>query len=829
VRRLTGLLFVALLLVAVSNSIAQDNTEESERIVPEVKAYRINPHPPSIDGNLDDDIWNSDGIEYIRDFTQRDPDEGKAATESTVVAVVYDDEAIYFAFWCYDSEPEKVTKRLARRDRWVEADRAIVRIDPYHDHLTGYQFDINASGVMRDLRLYNDDHMDGSWNAVWEAESQVQPWGWSAEFKIPYHCMRFNKKDSHIWGLDVVRYISRKEEAVRWAYTPREDGGFVRNFGHLTNLNAIEPARHLEILPYTVGQIESEVGHAGNPDGRDYFGNMGVDLKYGLSSDLTLDLTVNPDFGQVELDRPVLNLSTYETYFPERRPFFLEGNNLFRSEFNTFYSRRIGRQPQWYVDDDDYLYSIRRPKATTILGAGKITGKLAGGTSFAFITAFTDQEEEKYARGTNKFTDSTLVDGEWEYEDFYADTVEAKQVVEPRANYSVLRVKQDILGNSTVGGILTVASQKSYHPSVVGGIDWRLNSANGVWLFKGQALMNNNEEGDPGYGIDFSFHKESGKHIRAGAGLLFRSPELSLNRLGFNSRPNTKHPWFWMQYRTNDDWWIFRNTYNNINWYAAWNYDDVMYMNGANYNCYWEFINYWSMGWGVEVQMEKYSDRETRGNGIWEWPNNPTVSWWMSLNTDQRKPISFNWNPGSGTDRGGTWWANYMGVEIRPTTNVEIDLGTNFVWNGGQRRWVTNEEHDSGDTSVFADMSRRQVTFHVSTAWLVNRDLSFQLSAEGLISGIDYGHYRRYQGGNSYGPTLAGFDDYDYNYSALNSTMLIRWEYLPGSTMYLVWTRARSQFDDQVNNLDFNRDFDRFFSKGAENLFLIKASYWLNM
>jgi hypothetical protein len=790
-------------LVGVSSTIIAQDEPTQERQVPEMRATKINPHAPTIDGRLDDVIWDKALKSAVRDFTQRDPDDGAAPTESTVVAMVYDQDAIYFAFWCYDSEPEKIDRQLVRRDRWSESDYIIVRLDPHHDHQTGNGFVVTAAGVERDCRYYNEDHSDYDWDAVWEGQAQVHSWGWSAEMRIPYHCLRFTEADEHTWGMDFARYVNRKSEAVRWSYTPISEGGLVSNWGHLTDLTDIAPARHLEVMPYTVARASTMPSSLSNPDGHDTFASMGVDIKYGLTSNLTLDATFNPDFGQVELDRPVLNLSTYETWRSEKRPFFLEGANMFNTEFSLFYSRRIGRSPYNDVNDDDLDYYTDYPDGTTIIGAGKLSGKLAGGTSIAVLTAVTEEESARYV------TEAGL---------------ERDGVVEPQGSYSVLRIKQDIFERSNVGAILTIASQDKYHPEVTGGLDWRLFTNNGRWLARGQAIFSSTEDTQNGYGFDLTLEKANGKWVRGAVGFTLKDPHLDINKLGYTGRVNSKQVWSWVQLRTSDDIWIVRNSWNNFNFHSSWNYDGTRYSLGGNFNSYMEFKNNWSLGGGFSVQGERYSDDETRGNGLWEWVDHPTYNWWFSLHTDQREMISFNLNPGAGTDRGGTWWANYVGVEFRPRSDMEFDLGVNYTRNRDCLYWVENIE----DSSLFAELDKDQVSIHASASMQFSHNLSCQISAQGLISGLDYEDHRFYQGGLQYSPQEGDYN-YDFNYSALNSTMLLRWEYLPGSTLYLVWTRSRPNFDDTINDLDFSRDFDRFFSAGADNLFLIKASYWLNI
>jgi len=806
----------AALLCALFTTTVFSDTEPTDKDknddVRIMRAVRINPHAPSIDGKLDDEIWKSAKIEKVTGFLQMEPDEGETATESTLVATVYDDEAIYFAFWCFDSEPEKIKQQMVRRDRWSEADYVRVRLDPYHDHQTGYEFRLNASGVQRDFRMFDDVNMDQSWDGIWEGEVAIHPWGWAAEFKIPYHNLRFTKKNEHVWGVNVTRYISRKAEVDWWEFSPSTEGGSVSQFGHLEGITGIEPVRQLQVLPYAVSKFQTEPSHLGNPNGRDMLGDVGFDVKYGISSNLTLDATINPDFGQVELDRPVLDLSPFETFFSEKRPFFIEGSDLFSTRFMLLNSRRIGRAITGGVDDDDLDVYTDYPETATILGAAKITGKLSGGTSLGFLNAVTKEESADYL----------TVDGE-----------ERTGVVEPSANYSVLRVKQDLLSNSYVGVLVTTTSQKTRTPATTGGLDWQLYTNNGTWGFGGQTVFSRNSGEPVGFGMAVELQKAAGKHWRGSIGGTVKDQNLYINRMGYTSRNDIRSFYGWLQYRTQDDWFVFRNTYHNMNIYAGWNYARDNIDKGWNYNFYLDFINNWSLGGGLSQSIDDYSDWETRGMGLWERPK--SWSWWASLHTDGRKKVSFSLNPGSGQSRFGSWWAHYTGVEFRPTANMEYGLGVNILKDNDQRRWVGNpvDSITNEEVTLFADLDQTRVTLNVSASFMLHKNLSCQLSANGLLAGLDYEDYRLYEGGNQYSAVgdYGGIDapNSDYNYSSLNSTLLMRWEYLPGSTLYFVWTRSRPEVDDTVNDLNLSRDFDRFFSEGASNIFLVKASYWLNI
>lgn len=803
-------LIAFLSLIVSTTAFAEDSTTVAHP-TPSITATRINPHPPVIDGSLNDEVWTSHSFEYARDFIQRDPDEGQAATESTLVAVAYDDEALYIAFWCFDREPDKIQHQLVRRDRDSESDLVVVRLDPFHDRQTGNQFYVSAAGVLMDGRIYNDDWTDDSWDAVWEGAAKIHSWGWAAEYKIPYCCLRFAPGEDQVWGIDFARLINRRSENSRWAFCPKRESGLASKFGDLTGLHGIKPARHLEVLPYTVSKTELSDKTKGNPDGREFNSNVGLDLKYGLSTNLTLDATINPDFGQVELDAPVLNLSAFETYFNEKRPFFIEGSDLFSTNYQLFYSRRIGRPPRGDIDDSTYDYTIDRPVATSILGAAKLTGKLGSGTSIAALSAVTQEEHETY-----RTTDGAKRSG----------------VVEPTANYTVMRVKQDILGNSSVGGMLTLASQDTYHPAMTGGVDWRLKTRNNSWDFNGQSVFSRVDDENVGFGFAGNVEKRGGEHWRGQISFNNKDPNLQINRLGFTSRNNYREISTWIQYRTQNDWWIIRNTWNNFNYWKAWNYGGYDISNGGNFNFSIEFKNKWWFSGGGTIQAEKYDDFETRGNGIWEWPVHPTFSWWADLTTNQQKMLWFDLNPGSGGDRGGNWWANYVGVHFRPKSNIELSSGVNYHRTFNATRWVdnvdTDENPDTPNDAIFADLDKDQVSLNLSASIMITRNLSWQLSGQGLISTLRYRDYKRYLGGNNYARDVDPLDE-NGTFSSLNSMMLVRWEYLPGSTVYFVWTRDRSEFDDSISQLHLNDEFDRFFSRGADNVWLLKVAYWWNI
>ncbi|MGE3525069.1 MAG: DUF5916 domain-containing protein, partial [Gemmatimonadales bacterium] len=368
-----------------------------------VRAVRIST-PIVLDGILNDPAWHDRPA--ITAFVQREPNEGKPATERTEVYLSFDADAVYVGARLYDSAPDSIIARLARRDVGTNADRFVVFLDPYHDGRSGVFFGVNAAGTRYDGTLYNDDWDDDSWDGVWEAKVHRDDQGWTVEMRIPFSQLRFRNAEQQTWGVNFRRDIARRNEADYIVYTPRNGSGFVSRFVPLVGIDGVRPRARLEILPYVTSKAELLQHAAGDPfnDGSRMNATAGVDIRYGLSSNLTLNATINPDFGQVEVDPAVVNLSDAETFYPEKRPFFVEGSNIFDFGFggannnwgfnfgtpDFFYSRRVGRPPQGSTPGADYT---SMPTNSSILGAAKLTGKKFGNWNVGMMHALTGRED----------------------------------------------------------------------------------------------------------------------------------------------------------------------------------------------------------------------------------------------------------------------------------------------------------------------------------------------------------------------------------------------------------------------------------------------------
>jgi len=376
---------------------------------PVVKAVRLT-GPITLDGKLSEPFWKDENA--VMEFLQREPDEGAQATERTVVDVGFDDEAIYIGARMYDSQPNLIEARLVRKDVQITSDRFTFYVDPYLDKRTGYYFAVNAAGTVYDGTLSNDSWDDDSWDGVWQGAAHIDEKGWTVEMRIPYSQLRFQEKPETVWGVNFKRMIARKNENDFLVYTPKNESGFVSRFARLEGIEKIKPQRRIEITPYVTGKAEFTHPSPGDPlnDGSGTDPGMGADMKFGLGTNLNLDATVNPDFGQVEVDPAVVNLGDVETFFDEKRPFFIEGAGIFNfgrggatnywgfnwSDPLLFYSRRIGRAPQGSVPDSNFQ---EVPSGTSILGAAKLTGKIAGSMNIGTLHAFTAKESALYSSG----------------------------------------------------------------------------------------------------------------------------------------------------------------------------------------------------------------------------------------------------------------------------------------------------------------------------------------------------------------------------------------------------------------------------------------------
>lgn len=803
-----------------------------------------------LDGAFTERAW--DGVPSVTEFHQRDPGDGTAPSFATEVKVVYDASNLYIAVRAHDPEPDRLVGLRTRRDSSSPSDWIRVMVDSFHDKRTAFEFGVNPAGVKEDTYWYGDSNEDRGWDAVWDVAVARDKDGWRAEFRIPFSQLRFPPAADSTFGFAVVREIGRLKETDTWPLMSKSAPGVVSSFGELTNLRIGQSPKRLELVPYGVAKAGTQPTEPGNPlvAAHDQSASAGADLKYAVKPGVTLTATVNPDFGQVEADPAVVNLSGFETFFAERRPFFLEGSGMFTFDLDCndgscsglFYPRRIGRQPRGTPTLVDGMYADV-PQQTTILGAAKLTGR-AGKFSFGVLNAVTAEEQATIANGP----------------------LRTHELVEPLTNYSVLRARREFANQSTLGFMATGTVRRldgiaSFLPSsaFTGGLDWDVRmkkqyAVQGYWVgsaVQGDegsiALLQTNtvhafERPDAdhleldttktslnGDGGSIAFSKIAGSKVRFNSNVGFKSPGLDINDLGYMRRADLRTMGNWLQWRNDKPSKYLRSFRLNFNQWGSWNFGGDRLDLGGNINAHWVFTNNWSTGIGVNANPASFDDRATRGVG----PGALGVSgksYWEYVQTDERRRVSGGvfWNAGRDAAN-GHWVGASPSVTYRPSSFLELSTGVDWSHMVNDAQWIENR---LDGTYVFGRLDQETVSLNMRVNYTITPQLTVQIYAAPFVSAGDYNGFKALVDGRApdyadrYTP-IAYDSNPDFNYRSFRTTNVLRWEYKPGSALFVVWQQGREDTID-YGRFEFNRDFGGTFSAPARNVFLVKMSYWIN-
>ncbi len=876
-----------MLLPLFSRGLAQEN---DERHVRQISAVRLTDASIEIDGRLNESIWNR--IPQQGNFIQRDPDDGASSSQETEFAVCYDTEFLYVGIRAFDDEPALVTGILTRRDESSPSDWVYISVDSYYDHRTAFEFGLNAAGVKQDLRRFDDESLDFDWDAVWAGAVNQDAEGWSAEFAIPFRELRFNSAAEMTWGLNVYRELPRNNnELAVWNYWSHEETGFVSNYGELTDLQGIQPKMPVYVSPYVMTQTAVNDKHLNQADHFENGADFGADIRKSFALGLTFSGTINPDFGQVEADPAEFNLTEFESYFSERRPFFMEGGNILNfslgfgdgdnSANSLFYSRRIGRVPQGgYVSNGTAaVSSVDSPEFTRILGAGKLTGKLNNGLSIGLMSAITAEE-----RATVSYVDGTT----------------STNVVEPATTYLLGRVQQDYRGGfTTVGGILT-ATMRSLdgtdmewlrESAYTGGMDFNhrfgdqkydLNSAIAFSHVKGSQASILSTQLNPsryfqrpdaphlsvdssatslsGFGAKFIFGRNNGK-TNFYTGLLATSPGLEINDLGFMRAVDNINQFIWFSYKNREPSKYLLNYRINFNEWANWTFGGESKGFGGNVNANATLTNNWFVGGGINLNRSGIVPFHLHGGPSIQGSDN--LSTWASLGSDRRRELSLQANGHAFTSLDDVLSLSFSpSIQWRPKKNIALSLGPDFQFMDDTWAWITSMTDSSGGTHyVFSDLtlSQTNITFRANVT--LSTTLSFQFFTQAFLMGADYENFKevadntardinnrftgypedqlRFDANGALGGVDLdndGIIDYwpasyvysDVNYRELTSNMVLRWEYSSGSVMYLVWSRGASAYDP-FWEFDPGKDLKSLIDVADDNIFLLKINKLLNL
>lgn len=803
--------------------------------------------PPVLDGRDDDAVWRT--APTISGFQVNRPTEGGTPKFRTEAKVAYDAHNLYIFVRAFDPHPDSIVGLLARRDATTPSDGIAVYIDGYHDRRTGYEFDVNPAGVKTDQAIYQDGNEDIAWDGIWDVATRIDSLGWTAEFRFPFSQIRHASVPSDTFGLMIARVVERTAVQSSWPLFRVSRPGLASQMGTLTGLDHLAPPARTEITPYLVTK-NVEVPTATGYDRAQRLA-VGADLKVAVASNLTLTGTINPDFGQVEADPAVLNLSAFETYFPEQRPFFVEGNGLFQFNVNCsdvncsneelFYSRRIGRAPQGPQQD------ASSPTATRILGAAKLTGQLAGGYSLGVIDAVTQRE--------------TGVGG---------------ATIEPATNFAVVRATKDYNGGASGVGLMFTGVDRDLdqwtspylsHQAYVGAADFRHQFHNREYQISGSldlsrvagsAAAISQTQLDPvhlyqrpdgplhydstrtslsGDAEEIKFAKISGVHVQFETSYLRRSPGFEINDLGFLLQADQQSWNNWIGFSYNHPTRLYRSFRWNLNWWQYWSAAGLPTERAANANLHTQLNSRWWLHMGSTVGQlgTTWCDRCARGGPAIR--QDPYLAPWLSISGDDRHRLI----PG----------LNFNGFRSAGGRNSSVNFGPQLTWNASTRFTATvgaNWSHNIADNQyfgidtiggshyTFAHLDQKTLSFTANLGYTVTPELTIQWYMQPFVSNGTYSNVRTI--GNP------GAADYDARYQALSdsftnnpggvdakqlqSNFVVRWEYRPGSTLFVVWTQGRGDYQPLAGPNGLSGDLSGLFDLHPDNTFLVKVSYWFN-
>jgi hypothetical protein len=878
------LLFLYLLLQPVIIASPQNDSTQS------IKAYKLN-KPLVIDGILNESVYNNPAVTK---FIQKDPDEGKPITEKSEVWTAFDENNIYFSGRFYDSNSDSIDVTLMRRDNIVESDWFWIYLDTYNDDRNGYFFAVNAGGSIADGTLYNDGWEDDSWDGIWETKTTVDESGWNVEIKIPFTQLRFKEDKKMIWGVNFNRDIKRRHEMAFYVMVPKNESGFVSKFADLEGLDGIKPRQRFELLPYIVQKAQYLVHDENDPfyKSSQYETSFGTDLKFSLGSNLNVDATFNPDFGQVEVDPAVINLSEFEIFYQEKRPFFIEGSNIFTFGYGgannnwgfnfsvpeLFYSRRIGRKPQGNVTADGY---VDFPSETRILGAAKLTGKIDETWSIGALSSLTER------------TFATIQSSEG---------VNLEEQVEPLTHYGVFRTQKEFNSSKQAIGMMFTSVNRDLNTDnlksllsdqayTIGTDGWTFLDEDEIYVITGSVIgsytsgtrdylirlqqqpyrymqrpdktympLDSNRTSIAGYFSRVMLNKQKGNfYLNTALGIA--SPGFEYNDLGsqwladrINGHIVTGYRWF-------DPDNIFRRKSIYLAYSRTSDFEDNISRSGFYMNGGLQFLNYYGLNFNGSYNFGSVSTTLTRGGPKLNIP--PNYSFSLGAYSDSREKIMISPNVDYWRNQTDSYQYDLnLGIEWKPSSQISFVFEPQYSYNFTKYQWVGNFTDPYAVNSyntryVFADLYQKTLSANIRLNWIFTPALSLQLYVQPLFAVGDYEKFKeiinpptievREYGtegtqisydneSDSYtvdpdgqGPAETfSFSNPDFNFKSLRGNLVLRWELLPGSVFYFVWTNNRVNTQNP-GELNLNNDFTNLINAESDNVFLIKFSYWIDI
>lgn len=826
---------------------------------PSAVAVRAVAAPPQIDGRLDEPAWRHAPVQA--GFTQREPAAGQPAAFETEFRVLYDDEAIYVGVRGVDPEPQAVEGRLTRRDEGSASDWILVALDTFHDRRSAFVFAVNPAGVQRDMRITDDTREDVGWNAVWEGATAIDADGWVAELRIPLAELRFSRAEAQTWGLQVGRVVPRTGETSYWAHMPSSEARTVSLFGELRGLEGLSPALRAEVRPFVATGLTVEDVDAADPlhDPVEPQLEVGADFEVGLGPDVTLTGTINPDFGQVEADPSQVNLSDAETFLGERRPFFVEAADLFQlslgfgdgnsSREGPFYSRRIGSAPH---GSPDGRY-VDTPQRARILGALKLTGEVDG-WAFGALGAVTAETEAEIAdeEGSRR-----------------------REIVEPLTTWSALSLRKDFGARTRVGLLLTATrrelsgtglADELHGAALTAGLRLDHRFAGEAWGLGVRAFGSFVEGTEQalratqmasqrymqrpdarhlgvrdrthmeGAGASLMAGKLGGAHWRGAVGGEVRSAGLELNDLGYLRKADEGVGWLWGQLRDDAPGGGLTRWVLNTNLWVSSDLAPELKSFGGNVNGSVRTDGQWDVWGGVGLDHTHRHMSLLRGGPA--MGGDTQLQGWAGVASDPRETVRFRVQ-GSAShtpDSGDTGLSASADLEVRPTSDLELSLGTSWQQNWRATQYVATVADDERDDQwLLARLEQTTLGMTLRVSYALAPNLSLQLYAQPFLSAGAFDRYRQPQLDSRFASDhdarfaaadreALGVGAPDFDLRELRSTAVLRWEYLPGSRLYLIWSHSRAS-EGSDGRFAPGTDLKALFDEPGQHVLMLKLDY----
>lgn len=875
-----------ILLTAVSSffcsvtgqtSSSKQDTLSKETILaqPEYTTSRLVTEKPVIDGKLDDECWKKGT--WAGDYHQFVPNEGAKPTYPTELNIQYDDKNLYIAFRAFDGEPDKIVRMAGVRDETV-GDMVGVTFDSYRDYRTGFEFTITAWGQKVDLVLFNPMNWDFNWNAVWKGKTGLEDSAWVAELEVPLSQLRYSNAEEQVWGMHTWRWISRISEESNWERQSKIGPGMLYNFGELKGINGLKKSRRLEIMPFVLGDLKTMKAEPGNPftkNGKAWGGNIGLDAKIGVSSNFTIDLTINPDFGQVESDPSVMNLSAFETFYEEKRPFFLEGLTIFDYKFDDqslFYSRRIGHAPSLSIDPDENTF-VKSPDKTAILSAIKFSGTTSKGLSVGLIQSLTaNQMAHLSDLGGNRST----------------------RQVEPLTNYMVARVQKGYnAGNTVVGGMLTSANRFINDPSLefltrdayTGGLDllhhWKDKEFYADARMIGSYVNGTTEairglqESSARYyqrpGVDYLHYDTTQTNLsgfggklkvgkgskgfwRYSTGATWLSPGLELNDLGYLRSADEINQENVVSYLINQPVSVFHTYEISLEQFNTWNFNGTYLGSGGHLSFSSEFKNNWSFSTNLILHSKQVDTRILRGGPDMIVPN--SMATFGKVKSDLSKKIiaEFSYNFENRGNKSASSYQLSPGISVRPVQALKLGITADYSDNRDNLQYVAARDYYTEKKYILGRIEQKTLGLTFRVDLNLSPEFSIQYYGSPFVSRGSYSDFKvvtnpeaeslndrfnylfSQKSGDNYilqdltditSPTYS-IANPDFNFHEFRSNMVAKWEYRLGSFIYFVWSSERSG-STASSHASFSDSYKELQSVFPNNIFLIKLNYWFTL